>query len=50
MLNNWIEKKIIYKPEKKCSWMQSHCMLPTPLKIKENIYGKKGFGIAKLQK
>lgn len=38
MLNYCIEKKIIYKPEKKYGWMKSHCMVPTPLKIKENIY------------
>ena len=35
---NWIRKGLLIKPDKNKYWMKTHCMIPTPYKISENIY------------
>ena len=34
----WQKKGIIYKPQKVFFWNQSHAMLPTPMRLKKNIF------------
>ena len=34
----WEKKGLIIKPSKEIWWMQSHAMMPTPLKIDRSLY------------
>ena len=34
----WKKRGLIIEPSKKYWWMQSHAMLPTPIRVKNNVY------------